>query len=387
MFNSKLFFKTYRDERQDKFLHLEQGELSVSDCEKFTKLIWYSMGIVDTERERCRQFKNGLTAEIRTPVIANTVYNDYTKLPPSILLCSAAQPSRNRNRAVAELPAAPGESSKPICAAERPSEQPSLARRSRVEAASARPQPTRQPAESRRFDPTQAQPKRQSVAVAERSRGSRTTNSRRAARNPEAEASRARPSRVSPVASRAASPPVASRAAREIPVPSRAASAQAEPVLSSSSRAARTKLAPSTYILRGISSVGARALQPPSRDFVAWKAYCLAVRTRQVDLQIYFGYDECRDGECRNDLCDMLYADAMCMYTAIRVPVSLILLESYLHGCPSGSPPIEDCVVSPGTEDQSYVPTGAHDCTCSGTCQRLGRGRGKGKGKLASDPK
>ena len=29
----------------------------------------------------------------------------------------------------------------------------------------------------------------------------------------------------------------------------------------------------------------------------------------------------------------------------IRVPVSLILLESYLHGCPSGSPPIEDCVV------------------------------------------
>ena len=61
--------------------------------------------------------------------------------------------------------------------------------------------------------------------------------------------------------------------------------------------------------------------------------------------KIYYGYDECRDGECRNDLCDMLYADAMCMYTAIRVPVSLILLESYLHGCPSGSPPIEDCVV------------------------------------------
>uniref|UniRef100_A0A9I9CCT5 Uncharacterized protein n=1 Tax=Cucumis melo TaxID=3656 RepID=A0A9I9CCT5_CUCME len=99
--------------------------------------------------------------------------------------------------------------------AERPSEQPSLARRSRVEAASARPQPTRQPAESRRFDPTQAQPKRQSVAVAEpaesrrfdptqaqpkrqsvavaeRSRGSRTTSSRRATRNPEAEASRAK---------------------------------------------------------------------------------------------------------------------------------------------------------------------------------------------------
>ncbi|KAA0035202.1 hypothetical protein E5676_scaffold991G00330 [Cucumis melo var. makuwa] len=39
-------------------------------------------------------------------------------------------------------------------------------------------------------------------------------------------------------------------------------------------------------------------------------------------------YDECRDGECRDDLCDMLYADAMC--------------------------------VPWGTEDQSYVPTGAH---------------------------
>ncbi|KAA0055882.1 acyl-CoA-binding domain-containing protein 4 isoform X2 [Cucumis melo var. makuwa] len=36
---------------------------------------------------------------------------------------------------------------------------------------------------------------------------------------------------------------------------------------------------------RGISSVGARALQPLSRDLVAWKKYCLAVRTRQVNLQ------------------------------------------------------------------------------------------------------
>ncbi|KAA0037905.1 pol protein [Cucumis melo var. makuwa] len=36
---------------------------------------------------------------------------------------------------------------------------------------------------------------------------------------------------------------------------------------------------------RGISSVGARALQPLSRDLVAWKAYRLAVRNRQVNLQ------------------------------------------------------------------------------------------------------
>uniref|UniRef100_A0A9I9EHC0 Gag protease polyprotein n=1 Tax=Cucumis melo TaxID=3656 RepID=A0A9I9EHC0_CUCME len=31
----------------------------------------------------------------------------------------------------------------------------------------------------------------------------------------------------------------------------------------------------------------------------------------------------CRDGECNDDLSVMLYDDAMCMYTAIRVPVSL----------------------------------------------------------------
>uniref|UniRef100_A0A9I9EK84 Uncharacterized protein n=1 Tax=Cucumis melo TaxID=3656 RepID=A0A9I9EK84_CUCME len=36
----------------------------------------------------------------------------------------------------------------------------------------------------------------------------------------------------------------------------------------------------------GNSSAGARALQSLSRDLVAWKAYCLAVRTRQVNLQV-----------------------------------------------------------------------------------------------------
>ena len=50
-----------------------------------------------------------------------------------------------------------------------------------------------------------------------------------------------------------------------------------------------------------------------------WLYYSLLCVARSI-----FGYDECRDGECRNDLCDMLYADAMCMFTAIRVPVSLI---------------------------------------------------------------
>ena len=96
----------------------------------------------------------------------------------------------------------------------------------------------------------------------------------------------------------------------------------------------------------------------------------------------------------------MLYADVMCMYTATRVPVSLISVRvvpawvsfgitTYLGLCgPTGhqssmdidmtrvtrrGPRIPTVLGVPrGTEDQSYVPTGAHDCTCSGTCQRLG---------------
>ncbi|TYK26557.1 hypothetical protein E5676_scaffold313G001580 [Cucumis melo var. makuwa] len=88
-------------------------------------------------------------------------------------------------------------------------------------------------------------------------------------------------------------------------------------------------------------------------------------RTRQVNLQVrdsttssmlrimrlscyvwrelLWLYDGCRDGECNEDLSDMLYADAMCMYTAIRGPRIPTVL-----GVPRG------------TEDQSYVPTGAH---------------------------
>ncbi|KAA0040652.1 pol protein [Cucumis melo var. makuwa] len=88
-------------------------------------------------------------------------------------------------------------------------------------------------------------------------------------------------------------------------------------------------------------------------DLVAWKAYCLAVRTRQVNLQLY---DKCRDGEGRDDLCDVLYADAMCMYTASRSSMDIDRTRVTRRG-----PRIPTVLGVPrGSEDQRYVPTGAH---------------------------
>ncbi|KAA0066707.1 hypothetical protein E6C27_scaffold271G00400 [Cucumis melo var. makuwa] len=93
-------------------------------------------------------------------------------------------------------------------------------------------------------------------------------------------------------------------------------------------------------------------------------------------------YDGCRDGECNDDLSVMLYDDAMCMYTAIRVHVVVPAwvsfgITTYLGLCgPTGhqssmdvdmtrvtrrGPRIPIVLGVPrGTEDQSYVPTGAH---------------------------
>ncbi|KAA0053576.1 hypothetical protein E5676_scaffold522G00960 [Cucumis melo var. makuwa] len=41
----------------------------------------------------------------------------------------------------------------------------------------------------------------------------------------------------------------------------------------------------------------------------------------------------------------------------------------------------------PGHRRPDFHSYGSTCCTCSGTCQLLGRGRGKGKGKLAGDQK
>ncbi|TYK30018.1 hypothetical protein E5676_scaffold587G00230 [Cucumis melo var. makuwa] len=49
--------------------------------------------------------------------------------------------------------------------------------------------------------------------------------------------------------------------------------------------------------------------------------------------------------------------------------------DQFVLGVPLGSP------------KTSYCSSGITCCTCSRTCQFLGRGRGKGKGKLVCDQK
>ncbi|KAA0043580.1 hypothetical protein E6C27_scaffold320G00070 [Cucumis melo var. makuwa] len=93
------------------------------------------------------------------------------------------------------------------------------------------------------------------------------------------------------------------------------------------------------------------------------KHTCLAVRTRQVNLQhdvvmtrTVMAVRRCRDGECNDDLSVMLYDDAMCMYTAIRSSMDIDMTRVTRWG-----PRIPIVLGVPrGTEDQSYVPTGAH---------------------------
>ncbi|KAA0035462.1 hypothetical protein E6C27_scaffold285G001090 [Cucumis melo var. makuwa] len=250
---------------------------------------------------------------------------------PSILLHLSRFPVKSSRTHNAEPSSASEESSKPIRAAERPSEQPSLAR----------PKPSRSHLRASAANPTASRvaPLRSDVAQSKRSSAAVAERSRRLTRKDPTENPLRDPNRRAP--------------------------------------SSRTRPAPACF-RRGISSVGARALQPLSRDLVAWKAYCLAVRTRQVNLQVrdsttssmlrimrlscyvwrelLWLYDECRDGECSDDLSDMLYADAMCMYTAIRSSMDIDMTRVTRRG-----PRIPTVLGVPrGTEDQSYVPTGAH---------------------------
>ncbi|KAA0035974.1 hypothetical protein E5676_scaffold349G00360 [Cucumis melo var. makuwa] len=82
----KYFSKTYRDEKRDEFLHLQQGELSVVEYKKkFTELAKYAMALIDSETKRCRRFVDGLRGKIRTPVVPTVVRNDYAQLVDATL--------------------------------------------------------------------------------------------------------------------------------------------------------------------------------------------------------------------------------------------------------------------------------------------------------------
>ena len=120
--------------------------------------------------------------------------------PPSLPL-SVQQRSRvcSQNRAVAELPVASEESSKPI-RARRASVGAGVSRSRRPKPSRVTlrdPQPIRQPAASRRFDPTQRSRNARLQPSPSEAVGSRTTSSRRATRirKPTPRCARTRPDR------------------------------------------------------------------------------------------------------------------------------------------------------------------------------------------------
>ncbi|CAI9763146.1 unnamed protein product [Fraxinus pennsylvanica] len=55
----------YHDVKQNEFLRLVQRSMSVTEYHvKFVELSKYTIALVDDERDRCRQFEQGLRAEI-----------------------------------------------------------------------------------------------------------------------------------------------------------------------------------------------------------------------------------------------------------------------------------------------------------------------------------
>lgn len=75
------FFETYyppfyRDARQNEFLRLVQGSMSVAEYHvRFVELSKYASALIAEERDRCRRFEQGLRADIRPMVTAHGHHN------------------------------------------------------------------------------------------------------------------------------------------------------------------------------------------------------------------------------------------------------------------------------------------------------------------------
>ncbi|XP_038877203.1 uncharacterized protein LOC120069501 [Benincasa hispida] len=68
-FFERFYPRSFRDMKQDEFLQVMQGNMTVAEYElKYTELSKYALNIVVDEKERCRRFEIGLKQEIRTPI-------------------------------------------------------------------------------------------------------------------------------------------------------------------------------------------------------------------------------------------------------------------------------------------------------------------------------
>ncbi|XP_038896366.1 uncharacterized protein LOC120084630 [Benincasa hispida] len=80
-FFERFYPRSFRDRKQDEFLQLMQGNMTIVEYElKYTKLSKYALNIVVDEKERCRRFETGLRQEIRTPVTATAEWGEFSRL-------------------------------------------------------------------------------------------------------------------------------------------------------------------------------------------------------------------------------------------------------------------------------------------------------------------
>ncbi|XP_065880121.1 uncharacterized protein [Euphorbia lathyris] len=79
-FRNNYMPEVYLDDKRREFLNLKQGKMSVAEYEvKFNQLSTYVSSLVATEKDKCRQFEEGLRYEIRSKITASDL-ETYQKL-------------------------------------------------------------------------------------------------------------------------------------------------------------------------------------------------------------------------------------------------------------------------------------------------------------------
>ena len=104
-FTDKFVPASYRDAKDEEFFRLEQGILSVTDCERsFSELVRHVPFIRDDEVSKTKRFAVGLSPAIRT-IVASTTHTQYSqvveatvRVERSMGLKSQAMPSQGQKR-------------------------------------------------------------------------------------------------------------------------------------------------------------------------------------------------------------------------------------------------------------------------------------------------